>query len=710
MPKPTDIGLDLLDALVRPRAIAVLGASSDPEKLNGRIVRFLKDKGYKGAIYPVNPKATEILGLRCYPTLEAIGAPVDLVVVGVAAAQTPSAIRDAAKAGAKAALVFASGFAEQGPEGRALQEALVAAARESGIRICGPNSVGVVNAFDDTVATFSQVGNNPVNPGPFAFVTQSGAIGTVMNTLANRRGLGVGYLVHTGNEADITAVDAIAAVAADDRVKVVGAYLEGVRDGEALCRVAQHLVEKGKPLVVIKVGRSVAGARAVASHTGALATEDRLFDDLSRQFGILRARNEAHLLDVVDALEKCPVAGEGGLGLITQSGGTAVMMADRAEELGLPVPELQSSTVEALRKVLPPYASFANPVDASMQAVADPGLLCAGLVEILRDSRVAVAVAWLQHMDAKADLLVELFSELKQSQSKPFIVAWSAAPLAAVSELQRRGVCVASSADVAVDMAHALMTFGRACRSSAKVEALDFNGSSSVRHSGIVPTLDAQQALMRSGVKICEARLARSAEEAVQVAEELESAVALKIESPDLPHKTDVGGVRLGLRTRHEVASAYNELIATVNERAPRARLSGVLVQRMADSGLELVVGLRNDITFGMTLMLGIGGVFVEAYRDVTFRKLPVDRATAKAMVSSLKGQALLALFRGRPAIDFDALTDMLCAVSDFGMASRTWLQELDLNPVIARHDGVIAVDWLVVGQVHDALTNGGNG
>ena len=225
--------MPFLNALVRPRSIAILGASADPDKLNGRIVRFLKDKGFGGAIYPVNPKSTEILGLRCYPSLEAVGAPVDLVVVGLAAAQAPAAVREAGKAGARAALIFASGFAELGAEGRALQEELVRAGREAGVRLCGPNSVGVVNAFDNTVATFSQVGNNPVNAGPFAFVTQSGALGTVINTLANRRGLGVGYLVHTGNEADITAVDAIAAVAADDRVRVIGAYLEGVRDGHA---------------------------------------------------------------------------------------------------------------------------------------------------------------------------------------------------------------------------------------------------------------------------------------------------------------------------------------------------------------------------------------------------------------------------------------------------------------------------------------------
>lgn len=689
--------METLDALVRPRSIAILGASADVDKLNGRIVRYLKDKGYPGALYPVNPNAAEIQGLRCYPSLTAIGQPIDLVVIGVAAALTPHAVREAARSGAKAALVFASGFAELGQNGRALQDELLTAARSAGIRLCGPNSVGIVNAFDRIVATFSQVGNNPVNPGPFAFVTQSGAIGTVMNTIANRRGLGVGYLVHTGNEADITAVDAMAAVAADPRVKVIGAYLEGIRDGEALCTLARSLLEQRKPLVVMKVGRSAAGARAVASHTGALATEDRLFDDLARQFGILRARNEAHLLDMVDALEKCPLPGEGGVGIVTQSGGTAVMMADRAEELGVHVPDLQAQTVARLKEVLPPYASFANPVDASMQAVADPTLLSAGLSAVLRDPSVAVGIVWLQHMDAKAGQIVELLANLQRTESKPFIVAWSAAPSSAVGDLQRRGVCVASSADVAVDMAHALLAFGRACRRPPAVAAMSTSRAEPVPSPGVLPAMDGRRLLLRHGVPLVETRLATSPDEAARHASEMGGPLVMKIESVDLPHKTEVGGVQLGVSGPAAARTAYQALMSTVGQRMPQARLAGVLVQRMANSGLEMVVGLRNDPGFGMTLMLGIGGVFVEAYRDVTFRKLPVDEATALDMIASLKGQALLREFRGRPAIDATSLARLLRAISDFGIANQDWLAELDLNPVIACHDGVTAVDWLVI-------------
>lgn len=689
---------DALDALVRPGSIAIVGASADGEKLNGRIVRFLKDKGYGGAIYPINPRVAEILGLRCYPSLEAVPGHVDLAVIGLAAAQAPAAIREAGRKGVRAVLVFASGFAELGEEGKRLQAELAATAREAGVRLCGPNSVGVVNAFDRVVATFSQVGNNEVKAGPFAFVTQSGAVGTVTNTLANRRGLGLGYLVHTGNEADLTAVDAMTAISVDARVKVIGAYLEGVRDGEALCALAQRLLPEGKPIIAIKVGRSAAGARAVASHTGALAAEDRVFDDLARQFGIIRARHEAHLLDLAEAFAYCPMPGEGGVAFITQSGGTAVMMADRAEELGLAVPALSPATQEKMRGFLPSYASFVNPVDASMQAVADPTLLGRGLAAMLEDPQIAVGIAWLQHMDAKADQLVEMFSELSRRNTKPLIVAWAAAPQRALDELRRRGVCVAASTETAVDMAHALIAYAAARRRFMACTPRTIAPGTAPPVSGAVASIDAAARLAACGVPLARARLAHSAEDAASIAAAMQAPVALKIESADLPHKTDVGGVRLDLREPEAVRAAYAEILANAKLAAPQARIAGVLVQEMLPSGVELVVGLRRDPSFGMVLMLGIGGVFVEAYKDVTFRKVPVDATTAHAMVGELRGARLLGAFRGRPAVDLERLVALLCAVGDFGAANAGWLAELDLNPVIARHDTAIAVDWLMLG------------
>lgn len=688
---------DTLDGLVRPRSIAVVGASADPQKLNGRIVRFLREKGYPGAVYPVNPKAGDIQGYRCYPTLADLPDAPDLVVIALAAAQAGDAIREAGSRGARAALVFASGFAETGEEGRRRQSDLRDIARRSGVRLCGPNSVGVVNAFDHVVATFSQIGNNVVKPGGLAFVTQSGAIGTVVNTLAQRRHLGLGYVVHTGNEADVTAVDAIAAVAADDRVRVTGAYLEGVRDGAALCDLARDLCRAGKPLVVVKVGRGATGAKAVASHTGALATEDRLFGDLARQAGIVRARNESHLLDLCEGFLRCPLppAG-GGLGIVTQSGGTAVLMADRADELGLPIPALSDDTRKALASFLPSYASLDNPVDASMQAVAEPGLLGRSLAAILDDPAIGVGVVWLQHMDAKADELVRMFADLRKAATKPWIVAWAAPPAHAVDALRAAGVCVFESAETAVDVAHGLVEFAGARRRIA--EPVPPVPAPEARPApGVVASLEASRRLVRAGVAVPATELAASADDAASIARRFGVPVALKVESRDTPHKTEVGGVRLAVAGDAAVAHAFGEIVGNVRASAPSARIDGVLVQAMAAPGVELVVGLRRDPSFGMLVMLGLGGVFVEVFRDVCFRRAPVSRDEARSMIDELRGRRLLDAFRGRGAVDLDAIAELVRAVAAYGAANGDWLEELDLNPVFARADGVIAVDWLML-------------
>jgi acetate---CoA ligase (ADP-forming) len=686
---------DDLAALLRPRSIAVVGASADPSKLNGRIVRFLQDKGYPGAIYPINPNAREILGLRAYPALSEVPATVDLAIIGLPAGQAAQAVLDAGRHGVRAAIVFASGFSEMGAEGRALQEELADAARRAGVRLCGPNSVGVVNAFDRVVATFSQVGNNEVRPGPLAFVTQSGAIGTVVNTLATRRGLGLGYLVHTGNEADLSATEVLSALSRDERVRVVGGYLEGVRDGAALCSLAESMRLAGKPLVLVKVGRSAAGMRAAASHTGALAAQDRVFEAVVRQYGITRARNESHLLDLAEAFACCPPAPAGGLAVITQSGGTAVLMADRAEELGLDLPTLAPGTVRALEQVLPPFASFVNPVDASMQAVADPSLLTRGLQCLLDDPGVACAIAWLQHMDAKADQLVAEFIRLKGAATKPWIVAWAAAPAAAVQALQRHVVCVAPSADTAVDMAHALIAHGQARRLEREAPAV-VPIARPAGLSGAVPTLQAAQLLSSQGVRLLQPRLARSADEARQMAAGCGGPLALKVESPQILHKTEVGGVRLGVLP-DRAGEVYQDLVAGVAAAAPQARIDGVVVQPMAAPGLELVVGLRRDPVFGMLVMVGIGGVMVEAYADVVFRRAPIGPGEAGDMLQELRGRRLLEAFRGRPAVSRQAVAELVSRVSVFGAAAAAWLLELDLNPVIAGPDSAVVVDWLLI-------------
>ncbi|MBC7778542.1 MAG: CoA-binding protein, partial [Proteobacteria bacterium] len=398
-----------IHALLAPRSIAILGASSDLQKLNGRTLKFLLDQGYVGKLYPVNPKYAQIGDLRCYAAVTDIADPVDLAIITVPARFVIEQVRALGAKGVPAAIIYSSGFGEMGATGAALEAELVATARAVNVRLCGPNCLGLVNAFDRVIATFSQFGAGAVLEGPVGFVTQSGAFGSAIATLARKRHLGLGYFVNTGNECDATLVEIMDEVLDDPRIRVGCAYIEGFKDGAGLLALSARALDAGKPIVVTKVGRSQAGARAAASHTGSLAGEDRVFDGIARQFGILRARNEEHMLDMVDVLAHCPLPEGPGIGLVTQSGGAGVLIADRAEELGLSLPTLSDETQQKLKAVLPAFGSGANPVDVTAQFIAEPDILLNGLQLTLADPAVHVGVVWILSMDAYATKLVDLF-------------------------------------------------------------------------------------------------------------------------------------------------------------------------------------------------------------------------------------------------------------------------------------------------------------
>jgi acyl-CoA synthetase (NDP forming) len=333
-----------LEPLLSPRSIAILGASADLSKVNGRTLKYLLAKGYRGRIFPVNPKYPRIGDLVCYPDIASLPEAPDLAVVAVPARAVIESLRELGQRGAKAAVVFSSGFSEMGEAGRKLEAEVVAAAGAAGIRLLGPNCLGLINAYDNVIATFGQYADGATNPGPVGFVTQSGAFGTAIAALARRRGLGLGYFVNTGNEADVEFVQVMRAVLEDERVKVGAGYIEGLKDGRGLVELAGQALRAGKPLVVAKVGKTEAGARAAASHTGSLAGADNVFDGVARGCGIVRARNEEQMIDIVEAFAHCALPGGNGLGIVTQSGGAAVLMADRAEELGVRVPVLAQAT------------------------------------------------------------------------------------------------------------------------------------------------------------------------------------------------------------------------------------------------------------------------------------------------------------------------------------------------------------------------------
>jgi len=689
---------NVLPYMLQPKSIAIIGASPDINKLNGRPLHFLRRDGYAGKLFPVNPKYSDIDGLTCYPDVASLPEVPDMAIIAVSQKLATNAVKALGEKGTPVAIIFSSGYSEIGDEGAAYERELLDAAKEHGIHICGPNNLGLINAFENVTATFSQYADQPPIAGPVAFASQSGAFGTGISALARSRGIGLGYFVNTGNQADITLVDVLMEIADDERISVLSAYIEGLRDGRELIQLAHKAMTVEKPLIITKVGRKAAGARAAASHTGSLAGQDIVFDGVLKQHGVIRARNEEHMLDLVSAFSCCPIPNGNGVAFITQSGGAGVLMADRAEELGLDVPTPSAQTQAKLKEVIPSFGSSANPIDVTGQFLADPKILSESIKISLQDPNIDSCIVWLQLMHGHADLLVDIFTDVKNSVNKPFIVCWIEAPEQALQKLRSAGICIIGATERSVDAIAGLAQYGEArklCASQTSapehVEILD------TTVPGVaVPTMTAANMLESMGIPLAPALLAETPEEARTTAEQLGYPVAVKIESPDILHKTEAGGVRLGLTNADDVETVTQEILAAAKAYNPSASISGVVIQRMAKPATELVLGLRRDPIFGPVIMVGLGGIFVEILEDVAFAAAPVTPPQAEAMLSRLQGAAILDGARGKPHVNRKALVEMICNLSNFALA-HTEIAELDLNPIFADNKGVVAVDWMMI-------------
>ena len=686
---------DAVQSMLHPKSVAIIGASPDANKLNGRPFHYMRRDGYAGKLYPVNPRYEEIDGVKCYADIDALPEAPDMAIVAVSAARCVETVDALGRKGCPVAVIFSSGFGEMGPEGKALEAQLLEVARGHGIRICGPNNLGLISGFDKVTATFSQYADEPPVPGPVAFASQSGAFGTGIAALARARGIGFGYFVNTGNQIDISLMEVLEEAMADDRIKVGAAYFEGLADADALVSVADAAMARGKPLIAVKVGRKSAGARAAASHTGSLAGEDAVFDGVAKQHGILRARNEEHMLDLVAVLATTQPAKGRGLAIITQSGGAGCLMADRAEELGLDVPVPSEETRNKLKSVVPDFGALGNPVDITGQFLANPQMLKDSVRIVLEDPEIDIAVVWLQLMHGYADMLIETFREIKGATDKPFVVCWIEAPPGAREKLAEMGICLISATERVVDAAAGLVEFGEA-RERCKGRAAHVAAGTAAGDAKPVPAAEAHARLTAAGVPLVDCALAADADAAVAAAGKLRYPVALKIESPDILHKFDVGGVALGLKDADAVAAAAAAMLDSVAAAAPDARIDGFLLQPMTKPATEMVIGMRRDLVFGPVVMVGFGGVFIEVLKDVAFARAPLTLADAKHMLGRLQGKAMLEGQRGRSAPDLDALAAALVAVGDFALANPD-VAELDLNPVFADADGVRAVDWLMM-------------
>ncbi|WP_019656341.1 acetate--CoA ligase family protein [Variovorax atrisoli] len=691
-----------LSALFAPRSIAVVGASSSPQKIGGIPVDYQRRFGFDGALYPVNPKADRIQDLQAWPTLSAIGRAVDLAILAVPAALVDGALDDAIAAKVKGVVLFSSGFAETGADGMAAQARLGDKARAAGVRLVGPNCLGFMNIARNVYATFSPApGVGRVSAGRIGLVSQSGAFGAYAYSMARARGVGLSLWATTGNEADVQFADCLAWLAQDPATDVIMGYMEGCRDGPRL-RAALALAQaNGKPVVMVKVGSTALGAQAAASHTAALAGDDAVYDAVFRQYGVLRARN---LTEFFDLAHSAAVAGrprDRTIGLFTLSGGVGALMADEASAQGLDVQPLSDAAQDTLRSWVP-FAAPRNPVDITGQVTNDMSLLERSARVMLDDRGFASWMGFLAAAgasDAFWPVLRELVGSLRAAYPDTLI---------AISTLlapERRAELEAMRCLVFADPSDGIRTIAALAglKTGAPLSTVPALASNPLQLSpGTMSEPDALALLAEAGVPVVEHRVVRSADEAAAAAEAIGDAVVVKIVSADIPHKSDVGGVALGLRGAAQAKAAFERTRDRALTARPDARLDGALVARMLAGGVECIAGVHRDPVFGPVLMFGLGGIHVETLRDVSLRALPITRGDALAMVRELRAFAILDGARGRAPVDLDSIADALCALAGFALRAGDSLDSAEINPLIARpraDGGCVAVDALVVGR-----------
>lgn len=686
----------VVDHLLAARSVAVIGASSREFSAAGRTLRYLKMYGYAGEIYPVNPDRDEVQGLLCYPSLESLPAVPELAVIVRPAPAVPEAVEECGRAGIPSAIVFASGFAEIGRDGARLQQRVADMARRTGIRVLGPNCNGVIGVPAKLTATFmSGIDEDglTLRDDGVAFVTQSGAMGAFILYQAQAAGLGVGRFVSTGNEMDVTFGEIVAGLVQDPTVRVVLGYVEGVRDPEKLREALARAAERGVPVCLMKVGRGSVGAAAAASHTGALAGEDVVFDGLLTQYGVTRARDIDHLLDLGRAFAFTPRPRGRRISIVTLSGGAAVLMADAAEDYGLDVPRWEDEWAERLRLALPPFAAVRNPIDLTGALVTDTSLLRSALAVACEHPGTDIVMVLLGNMQKQERAACDIIAEAAAGTDKPIVTVWVGGTGEAVARLAARGLPAFTEPVRAVRAVAALVE--HACPAPPRSRSTVRKGEASGARTGrLLDEVAAKELLRRYRVPTVAERAVTTAQEAAEAARAIGFPVVVKILSTQVAHKSDHGLVAVGLADEQAVLRAAAQIL----EQALGIDDRRLVVQRMVPSETELILGMRRDPTFGPVIALGIGGVLTEVAADVQVRLPPLRPADVHSMLDRLRYAALLSGVRGRVPADRDAVCAAVLGFSEFIMAEGDRFESVEVNPLLIDQNGLpIAVDALAI-------------
>lgn len=696
-----------MKSVLAPRSIAVIGASRAERTMGNQVMRNLVQQGFTGPVYPVNPKAKSICAVRAYPRLSDVPDPVDMAVIVVPKEVVTEVVDECAQFGVKGLVVISAGFREIGAEGASRERRLVEIVRQHGMRMVGPNCMGVINAHPDVLmnATFA-----PYMPpfGHAGFVSQSGALGLSVIDYAREYGIGISQFVSVGNKADVSGNDLLEAWEHDDTVKVILMYVENFGNPAKFLEIARRITVT-KPIIVVKSGRTKAGSQAALSHTGALAASDAAVDALLTQAGVLRAGTIEELFDMAMAFEARAVPRGRHVAVVSNAGGPGILAADAMEGNGLELMAPTTATISEIQPMLPKGVAVRNPLD--LIASATPAGYRKAIGSLLRDPNVdAVVPIFIPPLGVDQDAVAEaIVAAAREVPAKPVLAVmmgrqglpeWRA-------QLHRAGIPTYIFPESAARALAALSRHREAAaepRESATPMQVDHARASAVvanaRREGRtrLTTEQALQLLSAYGVPVTAARFAATREQAIEAACEIGFPVVMKIESRDIAHKTDVGGVVLRISDEKQAAAAYDAIMSGVASRQPEARVEGVLVARQERAEREIIVGMTRDPSFGPLIMFGLGGIYAEVLRDVVFRIAPLTPRDVRSMTDAIRGKAVLEGVRGQPAANMPALHDAIRRVAQLAVEVPE-IGELDVNPLLVSHTGVVAVDARVVLQ-----------
>jgi acetate---CoA ligase (ADP-forming) len=697
-----------LDTFFAPDSIALIGASRDLEKIPGRLLSFLRKNGFPGRIYPINPNYGDIEGLKCYPSISDVGQPIDLAIVIIPARAVLGALEQCAAAGVRNAVIISSGFAEEGGDSTAMQDAIVALAKRTGMRISGPNAEGFYSQVQRVAATFSPTVDVKPDAPPLVatrrrigIVAQSGGIGFAIYHRAKALGIALSYVVSAGNESDLGAGEFLEYLVQDSSTDVILLFIEGIRDVDKFIAAARRAAEIGKPVIVTKVGRSGAGERAAASHTASMAGWSAAYDAVFAKYGFIVSNDLDEAVTIAAVLTTNPLPKGDRVAVLTVSGGAGIWGADTVSMQGLQVPELSEPIQAEIKKLMPSYGTARNPIDVTAQGVLSGGLQRS--IDLLNVSDEVDAILVVLSLSSETRMPFKQ-GELKpviDAQNKPVVFYSYTLPSDfARTELAKSGVVVLSGLTHAGVAMRQMMQYAKfKLAPPADATASTPGDISAHLKSATLSEFDSKSLLREAGIALPDEVLVTERGGLDAAIARVDFPLVMKIQSRDIPHKSEVGGVRVNIATKGEAFAAYQTLLDNARRHRPDAVVQGVLVGPLAKKGVEIIVGTLLDATFGPMIMVGLGGITTELFRDVIYRPAPVSASEAAAMLAELKAAPLLNGFRGAAKADIPALSQLISQISVIASAYRGDISEIEINPVLVHPEGqgVTIVDALVV-------------